>query len=308
LNGVNFRDYYDTGLSDAQVDQLVASLPDAADIQKAIQFFKDTLVPSQYFDIMEIHNNTGYQGIYGVTSRLKTELNNASPGATKEIWSGDSTSAPRLTYIPNIDQFPPYKTTGQGYLNILGNPSDPQFATVNNWFRGLQSQFTVKRFLSALDAGNTHIMLCCDADWVPATFFPQYGLLNTNDTPRPVIYTIKTMTSLIGTIQSIRRVDFGDPNVFAYEVTNKGGAKVYIMWYDDFIDQEVGQPQASKNINFNVDSNGGSITMTHIVENVGETQPKVEDLTAPANLSAISLNLTESPVFIQKKNNLPSCP
>ena len=99
---------------------------------------------------------------------------------------------------------------------------------------------------------------------------------------KPGFYTYKLMVSKVKGFSSVETIDHGEgKGVYKYIVNNK---PVIVVWDNNGATIDLSKYFDSKNVR-----------ITHIITELGETEPKIE--TKPAN----SISINETPVFVEEK-------
>lgn len=180
------------------------------------------------------------------------------------------------------------------------------------WYRKLQSEEIVKKQIVGFDAGFTRVNMGLLENWPAYAEFPEEGFLEPNSqrslsnlriitqdgTPRPMYYTYQLLSQKMGNMLTIRRLDFQDANIYAYEVVKRDGARIYVAWLDDNQNQIPGETEPTQSIQF--PSSSAKIHVTNIITVSGQTTPTTTDVNVVSG--SAPLTLTKTPVIIEKTN------
>jgi|GEM_PF-3473285 len=259
-------------------------------------FVEETLKATDSYDIIELHYNRDYKGIYG-------EVNWIRKFSDKPIWAGDAASGPWVKQelypaVPLYDE-----ETDQTLLESVGN-EDP---TTLAWYRKEQAKLTAKKVVAGMDAGLSGIVIENIVDWgqewnaMNLGNFMFIGLLDADGNPKPAYYTYKLLIEKLGGFGSVERLDLtGDiiknrgEGVWAFRLT-VGGKDVYVLWYEDNVNA-CPICSVTEDASTTVDLSSylaGNVKATHIITEQGETSAESE--TADAS----SIEVGESPVIVE---------
>lgn len=333
INGFNFSDLYATGMTDEQLDAHIAtfdyqdSIFHVSRIYETTAWYQDILRQGKgYYDIVENHENASWRQMKGNAARIRKELANAgiSTGAV-QVWAGDTLSAPLLTYLSGLEMNPAFGTSlsvdgvpnnafskNLKLLNIMGtntttyntlytavsSASDPKHDQYNRWYRKLQAEEVVKKFVAGIDAGYSLLNMGFLENWPASTGFPEEGFLDPDGTKRPMFYTYQLVTQKMAGVQSVQRIDVAESQAYVYKIITTHGT-LYAAWTDDGKQElpEEGTPRVVADIPSTATT---SVTVTKTITDLGQTLPVVT--TVPVVNGKASLTLTPTPVFIENTN------
>ena len=240
---------------------------------------------------------------YGVVARCQDELRQAGRADT-EVWSAEMyTAVPLLDamVLPMTTLYPyPAPSRSLDYIRITRSPKDKDFEAVNRWYRGRQAALAVKLCLVGLNAGTRKLMNGWALDsQVPLAPYPLAvgGYKSTTfDKLWPAAYTYKLLIGKLDGVTACRRLPMPD-YAYVYECAVRGGRKVLVAFCDDHTARNHDEPAGT--LAASIPFDGLSARLTHIVTDVDQTEPKVEQL-KPGE-GQLRLMLTEDPVFIERE-------
>ncbi len=304
LNGTNLRDFYATNRTDAQVDADIAAMPEqnCVDPQAMINWVLDTFSATTNYDIVENHENAGWRQIYGNAPRLRKELT-ARGGQDKDLWVGDGTQGPIADYAEGIDVHPAFGKDTTFYNNLL-NGLKNRDTTYYPWYHRVTAQDVIKKNVAALDAGYTHVTTgLLMNNWPDFTTFPHVGFVDdngtttdlTDDKPFPSFYSYALMTQKLAGLKTLRRLNFNNDRIFAYEAVSNVGVKTYVLWYDDGTYQLPGQTEPSIVVPFLTDA--AQVFVTTAITEMNKDTADTQTLTASGG--KVDITLGKTPLFIE---------
>lgn len=238
---------------------------------------------------------------YGVVARCRDELRQAGRRDT-EIWSAEIYTAHPLldAMILPMTTLHPYPTPSRSleYIRITRSPKDPQFDTVNRWYRARQAAMVVKCSLVGLDAGTKKLMngWALDSQGPLAVYPLGVGGYKSTTFDRlwPAAYTYKLVIERLDGITACRRLPMPE-FVYVYECTVRGGRKVLVAFHDDHVARNHDEPPASLPVVLPVGSR--RVRVSHLVTDLDQAEPRVETHDAPDG--RLRWTLTEFPVFLE---------
>lgn len=303
LSGVCFQPmsgYYDKQMdprTKAYVEKLLPkTAPKMIPFLKRMDEFSRRSLTFPEYDILDARWSS-----YGVVAQCKEELRLAGRPDT-EVWSAEIYSAfPLLdAMILPMTTLYSYPTPSRSldYIRITRSPKDKDFGVVNRWYRGLQASMVVKNCMVGLEAGSKKLMNGWALDsQVPVAPYP-LGVGGYKSTTFnclwPAAYTYKLLIEKLDGITSCRRLPVV-PDVYVYQCTVHNGRRVLVAFYDDHIGQN--HNEALGTIPVKIPFGGVSARLTHIITEIGQTHPEVEQL--KSNAGVLQVTLSEFPVFIE---------
>jgi len=111
----------------------------------------------------------------------------------------------------------------------------------------------------------------------------------------PAAYTDKLLIEKLDGITACRRLPMPE-FLYVYEGTVRGGRKVLVAFCDDHIGQNHDEPLTEMDAAIALPD--GPVRLTHIITDLGATQPKTELLKAVGG--NLRLQLNEYPVFLEQ--------
>jgi len=310
LSGIGFKDVYGFyGLdmstrTEAYVRHLAPKVPEGMQgfVERSYRFSKATVRFHDAYDILDARWPN-----YGIVANSKRLLQEAGcPG--KEVWSAEIYSGFPLMeplVLPNWTlQAWPTPSRSKEYIRILKNRRHPKFDEVNAWYRGLQAAQVVKQCMVALDAGSQKLMMgwAVDAQHPFAVSTLSYhGLYSvTFKHLWPAAHTYDLLIRKLAGLERIRRLPMPE-DVYVYECLVREGRRVLVAFHDDHVGQN--HDQATGEIEARVPLRGPKAQVTSIITEIGRSTPNVQAV--PVTRGAVSLRLTEYPVFIETPRHVP---
>lgn len=254
-------------------------------------FIETTLKATDAYDIIEIHYNRDYTGIFKQVQWIRRFSN-------KPIWAGDAASAPFLL-ASGSHFFNPLYPQGEAvriFKKITaGDPS------TTAWFRRKQSELAVKKIAAGAGAGLKKVMMELTGIWKRQAGmggfhnnFAISNMLDENVRPLPVYRTLKLLVRKIDGFSRVERLKLGGRGIYAYRFDVRG-SPVHILWYDDFKHQRPGEKEARRTVSLPI--RGREARITGILTGMSQTSPKVR--TRAVKNGAVRLSLTETPVIVE---------
>ncbi len=286
---------------------------------------RELLAHPELFDIVEIHSLGDYTELYPTAGWLRAEMQ--KNGYDKPIWVGDSLAVSSLlmgtgaaALLPTAKDEDFYTLTPirpedalrtLGWLDAFKDAKSPQRDAAIRWWRALQSRETVKKTVVAIHAGYAGM----NFGWLvesPLTQTPRvtgsWGYQGLVDAaynfftktwnvaaPFPVFYTYALTIRKLDGYTSVERLDLGE-SIYAYRFTVRG-KPVYVLWREPgrlyFPDEEEPTP-----VQVTIPFDTLHALVTHIVTEVGQTEPRTETLAVENGL--LTLSLGSEPVFVEE--------
>jgi hypothetical protein len=302
LSGVCFKPmdgFYDREMdprTKAYVDRLMPrTAPRMRPFLKRMDAFSRASLAFDY-DILDAR-----WSYYGVVAHCQEELRKAGRPRT-EIWSAEMYSAVPLldAMILPMTTLGPYPTPPRSldYIRITRSPRDREFDAVNRWYRGLQSAMVVKNCLVGLDAGSRKFMNGWALDsQTPLAPYPLAvgGYKSTTFNQLwPAAYTYNLLIAKLDGITACRRVPMPE-YLYVYDCTVRGGRTVLVAFCDDHIGRDHDQPMPEMDATIPMPT--GPVRLTHIITDIGATQPETETLAVTGG--HLKLRLSAYPVFLE---------
>jgi hypothetical protein len=304
LSGLGFEDvygYYDLEpdpRSQAYVRDNLPKVPPEMRklLKRALSFSSQSVRFCDAYDVLDARWPN-----YGIVAKSRELLRQAGCGE-KEVWSAEIYSGFPLMeplVLPNWTlQAWPTPSRSREYIRILKKKDAPQFDEVNAWYRGLQAAQVVKICMVALDAGSEKLMMgwAVDAQHpLAVSTLSHHGLYSaTFKRLWPAAYTYDLTIRKLEGLQRIDRLPMPE-NVYLYECLVKDGNKVWVAFYDDHVGQNHDEPTGE--IAAKIPFPGKHARISHIVTEIGETEPRVLGVNARGGV--LPIRLTEYPVFIE---------
>lgn len=304
LSGIGWKDVYD--FYDREMDPRTAAyvrgnlLKVPPGMQKFLDrseaFSRTSLGFTDAYDILDARwPNYGYV----VRSR---ELLREAGCADRPIWSAEIYSGFRLMeplVLQNTTlHASPTPSRSPEYLAVLKNKNDPRFQAINAWYRGLQAAQVVKICMVGLHADSRMLMIgwAVDAQHpLAVSGLSHHGLYSiTFGYLWPAGYTYGLTIRKLEGLRRIERLPM-PPYAYVYRCERTDGTQVLVAFCDDHIGQNHDEPTAT--LRALVPVSASRVQVTHILKEIGQTQPRVERL--PVHGDGLQLTLTEYPVFIE---------
>jgi hypothetical protein len=289
LCGLAFGDLFDDMPSDDEATRRFKSVASAG--RRDQEFIDAVLKQTDYYDIVEFHYNRDYLGIYKTVEYIRRFTD-------KPIWAGDATSAPFLQALKNVS-FNPFCPPEKGkalYEKIVAK--DPETVA---WFRREQARLTTKKFVVAAEMDLKKVMIELTAIWKATKGvgmfhqnFHVQNMLDENLQPLPVFLTLQILVEKIDGYTSVKRLNVGDKEIFAYQFTVKE-KPVYVFWYEDRHHQLPGEKEGNRKIEFDIGSDQALVTQ--IATDMDLKPPHGE--TRQTAKGKLPLNITETPIFVE---------
>jgi hypothetical protein len=297
-----------------------------------VTFNEEILRHPELFDAVEFHFLDDDYHEITVTIRWLREQMQLN-GYEKPIYPTDLPTAPAL--VPSsvfTEEFHFYpQDIAQNYLdiiadNIMEDTPSSEYLDIRTWYAAEQADFAVKLLLSAMEAEAAGVQLATmtdfpwmfctptwythvyaiwswgvhgmvDVDWNPFVLcFPFGGFAY--EQPRPVFHTLRWFIANLGEFESTERLELAptEPEnieLYAYQVSVKDRF-VNVLWTEDGVGQVMEEPKSAATVTLPVTSS--TITVTHVITQVGQTEPTVEVIEATGQ---ITLVVSESPIFVE---------
>lgn len=332
LSGFAFWDLFDGGpLTDEQIAQKIQESADyypeedarksaSADLKYVLAFNERILQEENYFDEAEFHLLTNYTAIEGTVDWIRRQMR--KNGYEKPIWVGDAGASPQIPSHNRVGRweifntfnmfYPPLYNDGDKIFKVLTSKQDEygySYEDVRKWAYKEQSNYLAKSLAIEMEQGlkGTNIYSWLDADptfWMPGAFknWQIHGLREGNyrrlevGKPKPAFYTYKMIIQKLENFSGVEKVDTENKQIRAYKFIVRE-KPVYVLWYDDGVNQRPGEEEAKIEFNFKITGNNALIYP--VITNIGQTRPaeeikKIED-------GNLRLTLGETAVFIESQ-------
>ena len=298
LAGFDFGDIFD----DFSSQEVIKERFDLAE-EKGVSFVfvKESLKKSQFYDLIEIHWNRDYKGIYSDIAWIRQY-------SGKPIWAGDAASGPWIKHeiFPQAPLYPMF--IGNLLTQALADKNNPRHSQILRWQRKEQAKLTTKKVVTGIDAGLSGIIIENILDWgkewsaMGLGNFMFIGLLDKEGIPKPAYYTYKLIIDKIKDFSSVKRLNIGGDvlkdrgkGLWAFEFIVEG-EPIYVLWYDDLINEcpicSV-KNEASITVDLSSYISLPEIKITRIITEQGQTDPETM-----AGLSN-SIVVSETPIFVE---------
>ncbi len=294
LSGINFGDVFDDRPGNKELQNRIDQFPSHR--RNSFEFIKQSLTYNRWFDVVSIHYNYDYQGLYGVVGWIRAQMK--ENGYDKPIWAGDAAAAPMLD---SIYQFDLSKSQSDLIHKSISTPKHPEHEKWTRWYERKQAGSLIKKALCAMELGLQGVNYANFRDW-PEDYWggrnwTYQGLRRRDGSARPSFYAYQLLVDKIKMYDSITRMTDSDSDIYAY-LLNVGDHRVYVVWCENDKKEfafEIPTPQATATrIDFNQTSN------TH--QNASEPYRR-ETLTT--NDHVLTVMLTSDPVFIEPVESAP---
>ena len=308
LSGVSFNRPF--GLYDSELDPKTKAFvekhtskykednPTRRGLKRANDFSMKSLEFCNDFDIVDARD-----AFYGKVRECRRLLDQLGCRG-KEIWAGEALCTypllPKQALTPIMAYPYPMPSKSLEYRKILMNPKNKRFEEISGWYRGMQAAQTVKVTMAALHAGASRVLMGYALDKQTKVvsglgFLTFSGLRSaTFEELWPAAHTYGLLIKKLDGFQSCKRLSM-PKNVYVYECIVKNGKKVIVAFYDDHIGQNHDEPLGV--IQAEIPSSGKYAELTHIIKEVGKTEPVIERL--EVKNGKLALALSEYPIFIE---------
>ena len=304
LSGIGFENvygFYDVGM-DPRTEAFVRSrLPKVPPnmqtfLKRSEAFCRTTVGFSADYDILDARWPN-----YGIVAKSR-DLLKEKGCPDKPVWSAEIYSGFPLSEALVLSNWTlhawPTPSRSLEYLRVLTNRNHADFETVNRWYRGLQAAQVVKICMVALHAGSEKLMMGWAIDIqnpLAVSTLSHHGLYSvTFEHLWPAAYTYDLTIRKLDGVQRVTRLGTAD-SVYVYRADLGQGRYVLVAFCDDHVGQNHNEPTAV--VQAVIPWRARQAQITHIVTQIGETEPKTEQIDARAGM--LRLQLTEYPVFIQ---------
>jgi len=290
LSGFDFGDVFDDIPNEATMQKRFKKTRSYG--RRDLDFIVTTLKAKEHYDIIGIHYNRDYKGIFKQIEYIKRF-------SDRPIWADDATSSPFLLAQGGYYFNPLYPQHKAKKLFKRVSDGDPEAA---RWFRREQAKLTTKKFVAGSGEGLKKIMMGLTAIWKATPglggFHGNFFLTNMVDddmNPLPVFRTLELLVEKLDGYTSVIRVDKGDNNIYLYKfIVNSN--PVYVLWYDDNKNQLPGDPEATKKVDLWAVT--GPVKATHIITDLNIAEPFTELKQVKAGI--LSIVATETPVILER--------
>jgi hypothetical protein len=82
--------------------------------------------------------------------------------------------------------------------------------------------------------------------------------------------------------------------VYAYQVA-VGEGVTHVLWVEDGVGQVMGEAKSA--VNLTLPASSPVVTVTHVITQTGQTEPRVDAI--PATGGQVALSVSESPIFVE---------
>ena len=299
LAGFDFGDIFDDFAPQEVIEE---RLKLAEEKEISFDLVRESLKQGQFYDLVEIHWNRDYKGIY-------SDIGWVRQFSDKPIWAGDAASGPWIKHEV-FPQAPLYsKMIGNQLTQALSNELDSRHQEVLRWQRKEQAKLTTKKVITGIDAGLSGIVIENIVDWggewaaMGLGNFMFIGLLDKEGIPKPAYYTYKLVIEKIKGFSSVRRLNIGGDvlqskgkGIWAFEFSVRG-KPIYVLWYDDLINEcpicEV-RKEASTTVNLSSYISSPEAKITKIITEQWQADPDIE------HISPESIIISETPIFVEE--------
>lgn len=286
LSGFNFGDVFD---DDPTEDQLDSRINKTEYTRRVMSFIKETLKASDFFDIVEFHNNRDYLGIIPTIKWIKGIMK--KNGYDKPIWAGDATSAPWIVPTPfDVNPIRLMKDPEEIYNDLLDKSTKGHKEAVS-WYRAEQSKLTIKKFITAIGAGLDRLIIetFTDAEHITENQpglkgFRFQGMMDENRNPYPVYYAIRLLIKKIGETTSFKKLDLGN-DIFGYSFS-RNDLQIFILW-------SRGQAKSVQ-----IRSNKEDLLITYPITEIDQTEPRTRNIKTKGGV--VDLEVTDTPIFVEE--------
>jgi len=292
LSGFDFGDLFDDMPSEAVIQKRLNKSRSLG--RRDVDFITTTLKAKEHYDIIGIHYNRDYKGIYKLVEYIRRF-------SDKPIWADDATSSPFLLSMGGYYFNPLYSQRDAKRLYKKVVDGDP---IAVSWFRKEQAKLTTKKFVAAAGEGLKKVMMALTAIWKASPgvggFHSNFYLTSMVDAkmnPLPVFYTLGLLVEKLDGYTSVQRVGLGDNSVFCYKFGVNSKA-VYVLWYEDNKNQQPGQAEGTKQVG--LWAGVGPVKVTSIITDLGQERPLTE--TKEVKDGIVSILATETPVILERVN------
>lgn len=282
---------------------------------------------SDAFDYVDMHSLGDYTEIPSTVAWIRSEM--AQRGYAKPIWIDDAFSmSPLIAYgAPILKNARPWYPVTQAtrdrafaILEAVADFKNPEHTIATAWLRGQAAASLVKRYVVAAGEEMVGVNVGNLEDWTVDTLVPLriatsqmigaaafQGMADVSHpqgvqvcdrrvpgAPRPAWYTLKLVIAKLDGFSRVEKLPDLPEGVWGYRFTVRDHP-VYALWYDHGVVAWPGEAPAA--ISVSLPATGSQVTLTHIVTEVGQTEPKVE--TSPVEDGQVKLALDTRPVFVE---------
>jgi hypothetical protein len=297
--GVNFGGRFDRISNDQELEEMLASARKKRKDRRVLRFFLKSIQNEDTYDLFALQLNDHWSGIKPQVKWIRQQFEYV--GYSKPLLANHT----RSTLVDPILE------------STFLDPQNNGFKRASAIFYHNQASHTIKKLTLGLACGLSHMMIATIFDggfsgsprikklkvtrsmsWIFA------GLLNgeaiadkRNILPvsKPVYYSYKLfIRKIAGSNIEVETLDLGE-NVYAYRFGNNS-KPIVVAWYEDVKASTKYPDKQSKKIHFPVSSY--RVRVTHIITEIGQTEPKIEIVRAKDE--KINLLLTDTPIFIEQ--------
>ncbi len=274
LSGINFGRFIEKCRSESDIDRLSRSLPPK--FKRAYDFIVQSLALGDFYDIVDIHFNRGYESIPLAVNWIKTQL--AKYGYDKPIWAGDVCSVPWVT-----------DRAHRRILQAIINPNHPKHDDALKWLRAEQARLSIKKLVVCASCGIEVFFLETLRNFSPNAYshaaresFFLAGLIGEDKKPRPAFYAYKqAIKKLDGFVKVESQVD-GEIYITKFYFTDK--PPVWVVWSEN------------DKVKVSIDVEADSVRIEKVIT---ELPPKPEIETRQVIDGKVTLEIDETPIFVE---------
>ncbi len=227
LSGFNLADLMDDDPQARAFAERVKRLPEHH--RKSIAFIEQSLALDEHFDVISLHYNYDYKGLYGVMHWLRGQMK--KNGYTKPVWAGDAAAAPMFDGLQN-PRFT--KAEADALYNKLLEPRRAGHREAAQMYERLQAATLVKKLTVSRALGLHGINIANLRDWVNywgGRNWRFQGIRRPDGTPRPAYHAYRLYVQELGSASRCKRIETDDPNVWIFEMGDDSSTS-YVAWCD----------------------------------------------------------------------------
>ena len=274
LSGINFGRFIENCRSESDIDRLSRSLPPR--FKRVYDFIVQSLALGDFYDIVDVHLNRGYESIPLAVNWIRTQL--AKYGYDKPIWAGDVCSVPWVT-----------DRAHRRILQAIVRPNHPKHDDAIKWLRAEQARLSVKKLVVCAACGTEAFFLETLRDFSPNAYkhatresFFLAGLIGKDKKPRPASYAYKqAIEKLDGFVKVESQVD-GGLYITKFYFTDR--PPVWVVWSED------------GEVDVTLDVEADSVRIEKVIT---ELPPEPEVETKSARDGKVMLDADETPIFVK---------
>jgi hypothetical protein len=295
-------------------------------------FNEEILRHPELFDAVEFHFlGDDYREIATTIRWLREQMQ--LNGYEKPIYPTDLPTGPAListsVYKDEFHYYPQDVT--EGYLDVIKDNIDSdapsqEYLDIRTWYASEQAEFMVKLLLATMEEDGAGVQLASMTDFpwmfcIPSWYFYNYetwswgihGMVEADWTllplplcppvdysegsPRPVFHALRWFIANLGEFESAERLSFSSEkpgiSIYAYQIKVKDRL-INVLWAEDGVGQVIGEPKPTADLV--LPTNSPTVTVTHVITQMGQTEPIVEVIEAAGQ---ITLTVSELPIFVE---------